>query len=167
MYEALSGTKPFSGSTPWEIAHALGAGQHRPLGEVVPGLPPRLVETVERAMSTDPESRFATADDMTRALDDTTAGETTKARPEATVRMPGPPAAEGVGQRLRRRGTLRRWAAAAAAAASLVLVAAVWLGGDRGGESGPVTPPTTGAPAGSIPAPLDRAIDELEESVRP
>ena len=171
LYEALSGTKPFSGSTPWEVAHALAAGQHRPLGEAVPGLPPRLAETVERAMSKDPEDRFATAADMARALQDATAAATTAVTAEpprqATVRMPAPPAPEGVGQRLRRRGLLGRWAVVALAAAIVVLVAAVWLTGDRGADRGPATPPTNPAPSGNIPEPLDRAIDELEESVRP
>lgn len=166
LYEALSGAKPFPGSTPWEVAHALGSGRHRPLHEAVPGLPPRLVQTVERAMSKDPEDRFATAADMARALEDATTAAAEPPR-QATIRMPAPPPREGVGQRLRRQGPLRRWAVAALAAAVLVLVAAVWLAGDRGDDRAPATPPTTAAPSGNIPEPLDRAIDELEESVRP
>ncbi len=157
LYEALSGTKPFSGSTPWEVAHALGAGEHLPLDQAVPGLLPRLVATVERAMNKDPEERFATAADMARALHDSAAAVTAEASREGTVRMAAPPAAAGLGQRLGRRVGLGRWVAAALAAT-----------GDRGAKDGePATPPTTAQPAGGLPEPLDRAIDELEESVRP
>lgn len=170
LYEALTGTKPFAGSTPWEVAHALAAGQHRPLDQAAPGLPPRLVAAVERAMRKDPEERFATAADMARALEDATAAVAGEAPRESTVRMAEPPAPAGLRQRLGRRGGLRRWAAVGLAAAGLLLLLliAVWLTGDRDAQDGEaVTPPTTAAPAGGIPEPLDRAIDQLEESVRP
>lgn len=174
LYEALSGTKPFSGSTPWEMAHALGSGEHRPLDEVVPGLPPRLVRTVERAMRKDPEDRFPTAADMARSLEDTdppvsATRSVSATRPASpTVPMAEPPAAAGPSQRLRRfRAARWRAGAALAVAAVVLLLTAVWLAGDRSpGDDAPATPPTAGAPVGGLPESLDRAIDELEESVR-
>jgi len=53
LYEALTGSKPFAGTTPMAMARAVVAGDHRPLGELRPGLDPALVCTVERAMATD------------------------------------------------------------------------------------------------------------------
>nr|MDQ6910284.1 serine/threonine protein kinase [Actinomycetota bacterium] len=54
LYEALTGAKPFDGATPLATAQAISAGSHPPLGELRPGLEPRLVTAVERAMATDP-----------------------------------------------------------------------------------------------------------------
>src|SRR5205085_7502125 len=64
MYEALTTRKPFMGLNPLEVANAVVTGNHVPLDEARPGLDPSLVATVERAMATDPNSRFATADEM-------------------------------------------------------------------------------------------------------
>nr|MDQ3575977.1 serine/threonine protein kinase [Actinomycetota bacterium] len=100
LYEALSGTKPYSGDTPWGLAQAVMAGQHRPLDEVAPGLPPALVAATERALATLPGDRFATAADMAASLHGD--GSATRAIPHTsrpqTERMPTPPA-EPAGER--------------------------------------------------------------------
>lgn len=68
LYEALSGQRPFDGSTPMTIAYAVQHADVPPLPTVRPDLPPSLVDAVGRAMVRDPERRFATAADMARAL---------------------------------------------------------------------------------------------------
>ena len=68
LYETLAGTPPFSGETP--IATAL-AHQHEPVPSLAsrrPGLDPRLVAAVERALAKDPARRFANAREMRLAL---------------------------------------------------------------------------------------------------
>ena len=68
LYEALTGRKPFSGTTALAIARAVSTGEHQPLSEARPDLDPTLVAAVERAMATDPAARFASAAAMTQAL---------------------------------------------------------------------------------------------------
>ncbi len=68
LYEALTGFKPFDGTTAMAVARAVAAGEHRPLGEVRPDLDPGLVAIVERALATDPSRRFASAADMAAEL---------------------------------------------------------------------------------------------------
>ena len=68
LYEALTGRSPFPQDTPLATARAIVAGQYDPLDQVRPGLDPALVATVERAMTTDPARRFASANAMAAAL---------------------------------------------------------------------------------------------------
>jgi len=68
LYEALAGEKPFTGRTPLDVASAVAAGNHVPLGDLRPDLEPELVSTIERAMDRDPARRFATAGEMADAL---------------------------------------------------------------------------------------------------
>jgi serine/threonine protein kinase len=68
LYEMLAGTPPFVGETP--IATAL-AHQREALPSLAsrrPGLDPRLVAAVERALEKDPAHRFADATEMRHAL---------------------------------------------------------------------------------------------------
>ena len=69
LYEALAGTKPFSGTTPVSIAYAVRHTDPRPLHEVRPGLPPALVAAVHRAMTREPAGRFGSAADMRAAIE--------------------------------------------------------------------------------------------------
>ena len=69
LYEALAGTKPFTGDPPLAVAHAIQQGTYASLGEVRPGLDPRLVDAVERAMAREPAERFASAAAMAAALE--------------------------------------------------------------------------------------------------
>ena len=167
LYEALSGTKPFSAPTPWGVAQAIISGEHRRLDQAVPGLAPGLVETVERAMAGDPEDRFATAAEMARSLDDATVAVASPTR-GVTERMPAPPTAgPTVEHPLRRPQARPRLVTLAVAAAAVVLVIAVALmARDPGtGDVGPTT--STSTARTGLPEPLDRALDDLEEAVRP
>ena len=68
LYEALTGQKPFGGTTPVAVAQAVVVGDHRPLAELRPDIDKPLVDTVERAMARDPEQRFPSAASMAAAL---------------------------------------------------------------------------------------------------
>lgn len=57
-----------TGDSPVAEAHAIVRGDHSPLGRVRPDLDPALVEIVERAMATEPGSRFASAAEMANAF---------------------------------------------------------------------------------------------------
>jgi len=68
LYEALTGECPFPGETPVGTAMKIAAGEYQPLHDARPGLDPVLVSTIERAMATDPEQRFESAEAMSAAL---------------------------------------------------------------------------------------------------
>ncbi|MDQ3680385.1 MAG: serine/threonine protein kinase, partial [Actinomycetota bacterium] len=141
LYEALSGTKPYSGDTPWGLAQAVMAGQHRPLDEVAPGLPPALVAATERALATLPGDRFATAADMAASLHGD--GSATRAIPHTsrpqTERMPTPPAEPAGERRSAAPRRLLAWKvpAAAAAAVLLVVILLIALSGSRDRDPAP------------------------------
>jgi len=185
LYEALSGAKPYSGDTSWDLGRAIMDGRHRPLGEVAPDCPPALVATVERAMAAAPEDRFATAADMAVALDDAAARpggvattvvaasfgdgtDTVASPPEATEHLAAPPAQGGHSRTAAgRAGAARRWLGVVVVAVVL-FGAALFALSARDQPPADTAPPTTSVtPGGSLPEPLDRAIDQLEASVRP
>jgi len=68
LYEMLAGRTPYEGSTFFEIAHAVLEAKPRPLGELVPELPPSLVAIVGKAMAPAREQRFQTATELREAL---------------------------------------------------------------------------------------------------
>jgi eukaryotic-like serine/threonine-protein kinase len=85
-YHALAGQPPYTGSAPLAVARAADTGDHPPVG-AVPGVPEALARVVERAMDRRPGHRFATADELARALRATV--------PAGAVRVPGPATAPG------------------------------------------------------------------------
>ncbi|HKY67109.1 MAG TPA: serine/threonine-protein kinase, partial [Acidimicrobiales bacterium] len=66
-YQALTGRPPYTGPVPLAVARAADAGLHDRL-EDDPAVPAPLAAVVERAMARDPDERFATADELARAL---------------------------------------------------------------------------------------------------
>ncbi|MDP9071699.1 MAG: protein kinase [Actinomycetota bacterium] len=180
LYEALTATKPFVGDTPLALVHAIDQGRPSPLVQARPDLDPKLAAAVERAMEKDADRRFRTAADMARAvLGDQPGGpgtSPTASSPTAsspTVAFPRGPTTTL--ERPPRGEPALRWAsrhlttiAVVAAAVLLVVVVGVGLGSRDDSEA---PSPTTGnrAPAapGTLPPPLARALDGLEESIRP
>jgi serine/threonine protein kinase len=186
MYEALTGTKPYAAETPWGLAQEIMEGRHRPLAETAPGTPPALAAAVERAMATVADHRFATAAEMAAALAATSTATPTRpvaaARPEVTQkysdgvpssgsRPAGPdPADRRDGWTGKGRGIhLRRRLAALAVVVGVVVVALLLAlaGGDGSPRTEAPVPTTAPSPTSNVPQPLDRALDELERSVRP
>ena len=68
LYEALSGSRAFTGSTPMAVATAVKIAEPTPLSELCPDLPPRVLAAVTQAMATEPAERFASATAMATAL---------------------------------------------------------------------------------------------------
>ena len=69
LYESLSGTRPFQGDTPIAVLDAVAHGTATPLSRVRPGLPDGVLLAIERAMASDPASRFSSAVEMRSALE--------------------------------------------------------------------------------------------------
>ncbi len=188
LYEAATGARPFQGDGAVAIAEAIVRGTHRPLGELRPELSEPFVAAVERALATDPDARFATADEMRAALrapappssPDATVPLRRPAPTTATATLPVPaarvPLRRAPAARHRRRdGT---WRLIAGALVAIVLVVAVVLLATRGSDAPSSTPPSTvaastaPAPAGGqagppVPAPLARALERLERAAQP
>jgi Protein kinase domain len=80
-YQALAGQTPYTGPVPLAVVRAAEAGRHLRL-ESLTHVPEALAAVVERAMERDPERRFASADDLARALRTTV--------PVGDIRLPGP-----------------------------------------------------------------------------
>jgi serine/threonine-protein kinase len=68
MYEMLAGKPPFEGATYAVLISKLLTTDAPLLSDVRPGLSPKLVATVHRALEKDPLSRFASAEDFAAAL---------------------------------------------------------------------------------------------------
>jgi len=69
LYEMLTGNVPFDGDNPVAIAMKQVSGVPRPPSEVNPAVSPALDGVVLRALAKDPANRFATAEEMSAALD--------------------------------------------------------------------------------------------------
>ncbi len=59
LYECVTGFKPFSGSTPYALMHAIVSSVPRAPSAIVPGVPPAFDRLVSRAMHKDPRQRFS------------------------------------------------------------------------------------------------------------
>jgi serine/threonine protein kinase len=185
LFEALAGRSPFRGDTPLALVEAISRGAIEPLRELCPDVDPAVVAVVERAMRQDPDERYASASEMAAAL--AAATETTDAAfvDEPTVATPAPtptptltPTTAEVDStrmmatapptRARRLTSRMRWLLAAAVVAVL-LAAGIWSTRDSNNGARPFsnTPATSETPTGSIPAPLNRAIDDLDRAVQP
>ena len=68
MYHLLSGQLPFKGESSMDCIVARITGKAVPISDVRPDLPPRLVQTIEKLMATNPDDRFQTADEAAAAL---------------------------------------------------------------------------------------------------
>lgn len=101
LYECLAGRAPFDRETPIATALAHQSDPVPPLAERVPGLPGGLVAAVEGALAKDPAERFATAEEMWRALRSPAGHDRTAAVPPAAqtrvlgAQAPEPAAAAG------------------------------------------------------------------------
>jgi len=180
LYEAASGSPPFRGDSPLAVAHAALAGSAPPLQRERPDLDPRLVAVIEQAMALDPASRFATAPDMSRALGSRSATTATVRleTPSPTATMRRPVGRTGRGRRPERRPAPKRRATrrvSNAVAALLMVVTAAFTVGlialFSGGSPSTATPPPSAVTAPSspsqVPAPLNRALTQLGQAVRP
>jgi eukaryotic-like serine/threonine-protein kinase len=151
LYEALSGARPFAASTPIAVVQAVDQASPVPLRERCPGLEPRLIAVVERAMAKEPDDRFASAADMSAALEHRVPSSIDNAATTAVAPVPPDPVATVV--RAYRRpaagGLPRRRVLAMVVVAALALVVAAGWSQHRTPEGG--TPTTTVTPATEAP----------------
>ena len=68
LYHALAGRLPFDTQSLGELLAWIAERPPTPLAQAAPGLDPRMIAVVERAMAKDPARRFQSADEMQRAL---------------------------------------------------------------------------------------------------
>jgi serine/threonine protein kinase len=100
-YEALTGVLPFQGGSFVTVGAAVLRGTYRPASSVAPNLPRAIDAWFAKALSVDPEGRFASADEMVDAflsLDDELPSSSTPAtEPRETRRTELAPAVDGDG----------------------------------------------------------------------
>ena len=70
MYEMFTGEKPYIGDSLGEIAVKHMNADPKPIHELIPDFPPELERITSKAMSADIESRYQTASDLVRDIDD-------------------------------------------------------------------------------------------------
>ncbi|MBA3454824.1 MAG: serine/threonine protein kinase [Deltaproteobacteria bacterium] len=70
LYEMITGIRPFIGESPQEIMANALSRPHRPLRALAPHASPILEAVIRRALSKDPDKRFADAEEMMSALGD-------------------------------------------------------------------------------------------------
>jgi serine/threonine-protein kinase len=67
-YELLTGAPPFQADTLPELLDAMKRGEHAPLADQCPDVPPEFAHVIERCLQADPERRFISAKALTVAL---------------------------------------------------------------------------------------------------
>jgi hypothetical protein len=153
-YEALSGVRPYAGSSYNETLFKILHRRHRPLAELRPELPPALVAAVERALEKDAEARFRSVDEFVREIESAVPDVVRSTYPaqflESTAEGAALPAAQVPAER-------RRAAVAAALGLGVALgygfslLAAGEPSGDRGvAATGPERPVARPAPSASL-----------------
>jgi serine/threonine-protein kinase len=131
-YEALSGTRPYLGSSYNETLFKILHRKHRPLAELRPDLPSFVTDAVERALSKDVEARFPAVEDFVQRID---LGTPHEARSSVSLSMTSTVEGEtlaSVEQPMKRRSPMR--AAGLGLGATLVF-ASGWLGANAIGTS--------------------------------
>src|SRR5436305_4447542 len=109
LWEALAGRHPFWRGSMLETAHAIEAGA-RPLGDLRPGLPKRLLRIVDRALSQDPGKR-PSARELADKLRSLAHGDAKEPR-RAAIALPSVPLRDRAGTAALG-GVLAGWTAAA------------------------------------------------------
>jgi eukaryotic-like serine/threonine-protein kinase len=68
IYHLLSGQLPFKGESSMDCIVSRITGQAVPISDVRPGLPPRVIQVIDKLMATNPDDRYQTADEAADAL---------------------------------------------------------------------------------------------------
>ena len=68
MYHLISGQLPFKGESSMDCIVGRITGKGIPISQVRPGLPPRLIQAIEKLMATNPDDRYQTAEETAAAL---------------------------------------------------------------------------------------------------
>jgi serine/threonine protein kinase len=179
LYEAVSGGRPFGEGDPWALATRIRDGHYEPVSEAAPGIDQVLAASIERAMSRDPALRFGSAEKMAEALGGRSTATQPLARraadgaptivldrtddPTAVLEPVGPSPAERV------RAPKRQLTVLLIAAVLVVAIAALAAVAISNGRTTAGTPPApaSSAAASGVPAPLQDALDRLQETIAP
>ncbi|MFV9454115.1 serine/threonine-protein kinase [Rhodococcus sp. NM-2] len=156
-YEALAGHRPFAGDNILSLARAITDGAARPLREARPDADPNLVDTIERAMTCDPQQRYADAQAMRDAVLGAPGAHPPPTRaftPTTVHELPPEP------RRARRTGLII--AAIAAVLVAVVVAALAIASQNRDGTVGP-GPSTTAV----VPAPAPVSVPSSAVEVNP
>jgi serine/threonine protein kinase len=188
LYEALTGRKPFEGDDPFALAAAIRSGRYEPPTAIDADAYPQIGAVIERAMRRDPAERYESAEAMAAALlgderdVDRTATEVIAGpiepdvdtepeghetvpipRMERTARLPSqPPTPQPAGFPRPSRVVLIAAGAIVVVALLVILALTIFTGPDAPGANG-----TGGTGGTALPASLDDALRELEDSVQP
>jgi tRNA A-37 threonylcarbamoyl transferase component Bud32 len=68
LYQSLTGEPPFAGETLHAVTHKILTTKPKPLRDLSPHVPRELADIVDRLLAKDRDRRFATADELARAL---------------------------------------------------------------------------------------------------
>ena len=68
MYHLISGQLPFKGESSMDCIVGRITGKAIPISQIRPGLPPRVVQAIEKLMATNPDDRYQTADEAAAAM---------------------------------------------------------------------------------------------------
>jgi serine/threonine protein kinase len=85
LYELLTGKTPYEADTPVSMLMKIVKGNFPPIGQVNPAVPEPVQKIVEKMMQTDPQNRYANADELIKDLQEV----------EKVLTMPEVPAAVG------------------------------------------------------------------------
>jgi serine/threonine protein kinase len=177
LYEAVSGRRPFGEGNPWALATRIRDGDHESVLAAAPGIEPDLAASIERAMSIDAARRFGSAEEMAKALGSpaspteqigpnpadeapTVILEDRRDDPTAVLEPVAPPSAAPASAPKRPLAVLIIAAVVVVAAATLTAVA-IFNGPT---DAGPPPSPATSAVT-AVPAPLQDALDRLQETI--
>jgi eukaryotic-like serine/threonine-protein kinase len=86
MYETITGTRAFRAQTQAGLIAAIMKDTPRPIGDVAPGVPVALAQTVSRCLAKDPDERWQTANDLLFQLRSIAAASAVVENPESPSR---------------------------------------------------------------------------------
>jgi len=186
LYESLTGRKPFEGDDPFALAAAIRDGRYEPPTSIDTDADPEISVVIERAMRRDVAERYESAEAMAAALLGEDPGRVESAATAAIAVSPGPAAdAQPDGSETVRMSPMEQTArlpvqpsaarsaaprrlpraapivAGAIVVVALLVILAFSVFADRN------APGPGAATSTTLPAPLEDALQELEESVQP
>jgi eukaryotic-like serine/threonine-protein kinase len=185
LYECLTGQRPFSGESQYDLMHAILTAPLVPPSAHVPGLPPALDAVVLRAMSRRPADRFSDVIALGSALlafgdartwaswardfhdaqvePAATARDVTEADPPRRESTPGRVAASGVTLAARRVSRAPLWFAVASVGLSITGA----LGLEVNGAPGSAAPATAGSSRVMRASPALSQVTDIAASATP